>query len=176
MPSLLRKNFSRYPTWTSPDAAWGHSLSSYNSYPGEKTNTHLTTTSFQVVVESYKVFQSLFFSRLNNTSVLTCASDPSLLPFSGQAPGPWCLSYREGPSTEHITQGVGLSELSTPPCSCWLYYFWYKPGCHCPSWLPRHIAGTCATKHQRIPLDLLTPHTFPAALPQARLIAWGYYD
>jgi len=45
------------------------------SYLGEETNTCLTTTSFQIVVESNKVSPlSLLFSRLNSPSSLSHSS------------------------------------------------------------------------------------------------------
>ena len=44
------------------------------SYLGEETNTCLTTTSFQVVVESDKVPLSSLFSRLNSPISLNRSS------------------------------------------------------------------------------------------------------
>jgi len=42
------------------------------------------------------------------------------------------------------------------PCSCWQHCFWCKPGCHWPSWLPGHTAGSCSVRHQSV-----TPGPFP---------------
>ena len=112
-----------------------------------------STTFFHTVVESSKV--SLKHPLLPDwiipvpsvTPHKTCAPDPSSasLPFTGHVPGPWCLSCSEGPRTEHSTWGVASAGLSTggwsPPCSCWLRYFWYKPGCHWP-WPPGNTAGS----------------------------------
>ena len=78
------------------------------SYLGEETKTHLTTTSFQAVVESDKISLSLRFSRLNKpipsaAPHKTSAPDtsPALLLFSGHAPTTQCLSYTEGPKRKH---------------------------------------------------------------------------
>ena len=54
-PLLLRRNFSKYPAWTSPGTTWGHSLSSYLCFRGEEADPHIAITSFQAVVEIYKV-------------------------------------------------------------------------------------------------------------------------
>ena len=80
-------------------------------YLGEETNTHLTTASFQVLIESET---SASFSSGKTIPVLsagpykTCALDPSAasLPFSGHASAPQCLSCSEGPKTEHSIQGA----------------------------------------------------------------------
>jgi len=98
-------------------------------YLGEETNTHLTTTSFQVVVESSKVSPKSPLLQIKQPQfpeplLKTCALDPStaLLPFSGHAPAPQCLSCSEGPKTKHSTPGTTSPVLSTGarsrPYSC----------------------------------------------------------
>ncbi|KAK4827951.1 hypothetical protein QYF61_022566, partial [Mycteria americana] len=59
-------------------------------YLGEETDTHLTTTSFQIVVES------------NSPPHKTCL-DPSAasLLFFQHTPAPQCLCCSGGPKTEH---------------------------------------------------------------------------
>ncbi|KAK4823326.1 hypothetical protein QYF61_000928 [Mycteria americana] len=91
-------------------------------YLGEETDPHLSTTSFQAVVESNKVSpqtpllqakQSLFIPSVAPHK--TCAPDPSpaSLPFSGHAPATQCPSCTEGPKTEHSIGGGASPVLST---------------------------------------------------------------
>jgi len=79
-------------------------------YLGEETNTHLTTPSFQVVVESEKVSPQPPLLQTKQPQFLqllfiykTCSPDPlpALLPFSGHPPAPPCPSCSEGPKTHH---------------------------------------------------------------------------
>ena len=103
------------------------------SYLVEETNTHLTTTSFQVVVVSNKVSpqppllqnkQSQFLQLL----IVRRSLDPSPAPllFSGHAPAPQCASCSEGPKNKHSTPGAALPVPSTrtrsPPYSCWPHF------------------------------------------------------
>jgi len=107
-----------------------------------------------------------------------CAPDPSPapLPFSEHTPGPQYLSCSEGPKTEHSNHNAASPGLSAKrwsfPCSCRQRYFWYKLGCHWPSWTPEHTAGSCSAKHWPIPPNLFPLHSLPATLPHACSIAW----
>ena len=75
---------------------------------------------------------------------------------------------------------VYLAVLSTggrsPPCSCWIRYFWFEPGCFWPSWWPRFIDGSCSAEHWPTPPDLFPPHAFPATLPQVFSITCSWSD
>ena len=86
-----------------------------------ETNIHLTTTSFQVPVESNKVppqppllwtkppqFPQPLLIRLALQPL-----SPASLPFSGQAPAPQCPSRSEGTKAEHSTRGAASPVPST---------------------------------------------------------------
>ena len=109
-------------------------------YLGEETNTRLTTTSFQVVVESNEASpQSTFlqteqpqFPQLLLTGHRTCSPDPwsASLPSSGHAPAPKHPSCSDGPKTAHSTRGAASPVPSTgarsPARSCWPHHSWYN--------------------------------------------------
>ena len=141
---------------------------------GEEANPHLTTTSFQGIVESSKFSSEppLLQTKQPVPSATppktheTPGASPASLPSSGHIPEPQCLSSIEGPKTEHSTRGAASQELSTGvwslSCSCKLHYFWYKPGCHWPSWLPGNTAGSHSAELWPRPLDPFSLHSFPA--------------
>jgi len=70
---FLRRDCSQYPARPYPPWCNLRSFSSYHSYPGVEANPHLTTVSFQAVVESSNVTPELLFSRLNNPSSFNCS-------------------------------------------------------------------------------------------------------
>ena len=90
--------------------------SSYHCYLGEEADSHLTTTSFQVAVESDKIspeppllqtelppFPQLLLIRL----VLQTLH--SFIPISGNTPGPqFFFLCSERPKTEHSTSRCSL--------------------------------------------------------------------
>jgi len=61
----------------------------------------------------------------------------------------------------------------SPPWSCWLHCFWYKPGCHWLSWQFGHTAGSCSACCQLTLPDPFPLHSLPATLPQSCGIACG---
>jgi len=91
------------------------------SYMGEEANPHLTTTSFQGIVESSKFSSEppLLQTKQPVPSATppktheTPGASPASLPSSGHIPEPQCLSSIEGPKTEHSTRGAASQELST---------------------------------------------------------------
>jgi len=112
------------------------------------------------------------------TTNVSCASVPSLalLPFSGHAPGPQCLSSTKRPETEHSTQDEVLPVLNTwwqsAPCFYWQHCFLYRSVCHWPG-PPGRTAGSCSAKGGSVLPGPVPLHRLPAALPQACSIAWG---
>ena len=126
-------------------------------YLGDETNTHLTTTSFQVVVESNKVSPQPLFLQSKQPEfpqlllIRTFALDPSpaLLLLFGCAPAPECLSCSEGPRTAHSLWGAASPVQSTDS--------WYKPGCWWPSWPSGHTAGSCSAGCPPTPPKILFP-------------------
>ena len=62
---------SVYPVWNSPGTTWGHYLSAYFCHLGKVANPHLTTASFQGVVDSNKVSPEPPLLWLNNPSSLS---------------------------------------------------------------------------------------------------------
>ena len=155
------------------------------NYLGEETNAPLTTTSFQVALESNKVSPQPSFLQTKQSQL------PQLLLVRLVL---WNLHQHhcssldtlqhctcsEGPKTEHSTPGVTSPVLSrggrSPPYSCWPHYSWYKPGCHWPLWPPGHTAGSCSAGCWPAPPGPFPPVSFPATLPQACSVAWGCCD
>jgi len=101
-------------------------------------------------------------------------SSPALLS-PGYTPGPLCLSCSEETKTEHSTWGVASLELITEeqslPCSYCQHYFCYKPGCHWPSWLPKHTPGSCSAECWPTPSGPHLPHSLSATLSQSYSVA-----
>ena len=136
--------------WTSPGAIWSHSLLFYHCYLGEVAEPHLTRTSFQGVVERDKAspepsllqtkqsqFPQLLLVRLvlQTTNQLCCLSLNMLqgLGVFLVVRGPkFNTALKVHPHYSWVQGGQSLL------CSCWLHYFWYKLGCHGPSWPPRY--------------------------------------
>jgi len=121
-------------------------------YVGGEANPHIATASFQGVVGREKVSHWASSSPGWTISVPSATphkawapdSPPALLPFSGHAPGPQCLSCSEGPKTEHSTQSAdspvlsrsGQSSIPWGCCdqragpstwSCWASSHWLNP-------------------------------------------------
>ena len=99
-------------------------LEAISSHPiasslGEETNTCLTTTSLQVIVQSDKVPPQpplLQTAPAPSAAPLkTCSPDPSpaSLLFSGHAPATHCPSCSEGPKTDHSTRGLNTGHVSS---------------------------------------------------------------
>jgi len=157
-------------------------------YLWEETNTHLTTTSFQVAAESNKVPPSASSSPdwtapvPSATIHKTCALDPSpaLSPCFEHVPTTQCLSCSEGPKTECSIRGAASPVPSTGarslPYSCWPHYSWYKPGCRWPSWPPGHTATSCSAGCPPTPPGPFLLGSFPATPPQTCSVAWGCGD
>jgi len=92
----------------------------FTSYLGEETNTGLTTTSFQVVIERDKVplqppLLQTKLPQFPQPLLMICSLDPSpvSLFFSGHAPTPQFLSCSGGLKTEHSTGGAASPVQST---------------------------------------------------------------
>ena len=125
----------------------------------KRPNPLLITTSLQETVECSEVSPEPPLLQTKQSQLRLQVSIRVVLQTSHQlccpsldTPGPRCRSCSERPETEHSTPGAASTELSTEgqslPCSCWQHYFLYKPGCHWPSWLPGHNAGSLFAKHQ----------------------------
>jgi len=80
--------------------------------PGKRGPPHITTTSFQAVIESNKVSPESLLLKTKQPQLpqaaphKTCAPDPSpaSLSFSGHAPGCQCPPYSERPITVSLPQ------------------------------------------------------------------------
>jgi len=122
--------------------------------PGEEANTHLTTTSFQAVIESNKVSPEPPLLQNEQSQLPQSFPIRPVLQIFHSFIAPTlnmlqCLSaflVVRGP--KHSIWGAASPVPSTggqsPPCSYWLHYICYKPGCHWPSWPPGHTAGSCS--------------------------------
>jgi len=85
-------------------------------------------------------------------------------------------SFSERLQTEHMLKAQShqwyvQGKQSPLPYSCWPCYFQCRPGCHWTSWLSGHTAGRWPALQ-----GLFMPGNFPATLPQACRVAWGYCD
>jgi len=53
-------------------------------------------------------------------------------------------------STSNVASPVLSTEGWSPPCSCWLRYFWYKPRCHWPFWPHCVCMCTCVFQYMGV--------------------------
>jgi len=162
--------------------------SSCHLHLGRRDDTHLTTASFQVVVESNMVSAESPSLQTEQPSSLSCSSYDLLFgSFTSFIPLLWthsntsmCFFDNEGPKTEHSIPGAASPVPSTgtrsPPYSWWPHYSWYKPGCCWPSWPHGHTAGSYSADCWPTPQGPFPPGNFPATLPQACSIAWWCCD
>lgn len=77
-------------------------------------------------------------------------------------------SCSEGSKTGHDIWDVATSVLHTEDQlsqSCWLHYFWWRPGYRWSSWPSRHTPALCSASCQKAPLCLFLPDNFTASLP-----------
>ena len=138
------------PPWVTHSSTWPLFLRRYTqpetllvpshritSYAEEEANHCLATMFFQAVAESSKISlerpPDWIIPLSSGTSLKTCALDPSQLccPSLNTLQGlnvflvvraqNW-MQYWVVASPAFSTEGQLL------PCSCWLHYFWYKPG------------------------------------------------
>ena len=139
---------------------------------GEEADSHLATTSFQVVVESYKASpeppllptkqfqfpQRLLVSLVLQPPLWLCCLSLDIL----QGLDVFLVVSH---STQDINEGAASPELSTgelsSPSYCWQHNFWYKPGCHWP-WLLKYSADSCLAKCQPTLPGSFLPHSLPA--------------
>ncbi|XP_059722485.1 peptidyl-prolyl cis-trans isomerase H isoform X2 [Haemorhous mexicanus] len=106
---------------------------------GAEPDPHMTTSSYQRVVESKKVPSGLLFSRLSPSSSLSCflCSRPfhSSILFSRHTPAPQCLFRREAPRTDSRTRGASP-----------------QLGGHCPGSTGHAVAGTAHVLLASLPI------------------------
>ena len=131
-----------------------------SSYAGTEADSHRTTISLWVVVESNKVTPEPPLDWAIPVSLAvplkTCTPDPSpaSLPFSEQAPGPQCPSW---------TPGLGSCSAKHQPIPPGLF-----PLHSLPATLPqacRHCLGSLWPKCRTWHLDLLNPAIQPIQIP-----------